>query len=395
MYIQCYPLECQDLALARAIVLLYLQYYCTLYLCYKPQAASSFLLIPMMFSNLHRTIAAAVAAGLLFAVRIEALSISNANDGVGSASRRDVLIGASSAAAALSLSPFTSTSAWAAGSKNAAPIAILGASGRTGALCVLSCLRRGLPVKALTRSGNFPPKKIDLKAVGFDGDLANNPLLTVGACDVKDTESLEKSLAGCRAVIYAASASKSGGNSKDIDGDGVINSGNACLKNKVGRYVVLSSGSTTRPNSMGFKFTEMAVAGIMTQKRLGEVGVANAFNNGGKSSSYTIIRPGGLDEPKQNIIQGPSALELTQGDVLAGFVSRADVAEVAVEVALSNASNLKNTAFELYYQNKVVPVDKKYKKYSQPDTPIERLHGETYEELFRGVVPNYDYLVDA
>jgi uncharacterized protein YbjT (DUF2867 family) len=261
---------------------------------------------------------------------VAALSVSN--DGI---TRRDLLIGASTAAIPFAFPDWASAG-------NDASIAVLGASGRTGALCVASCLRRGLPVKALTRSGAWPPAKIDLSAVGFSGDVSKNPLLTVSACDVKDINSLVSSLAGCKAVIYAASASKAGGNSKEIDCDGVIAAGEACLKNKVGRYIVISSGSTTRPNSLGFKFTEMAVAGIMTNKRLGEVGVAEIYANSGKSS-YTIVRPGGLDEPKIKTIQGPSALEISQGDVLAGYVNRADVAEVSVELALSSAANVKNT----------------------------------------------------
>jgi hypothetical protein len=175
----------------------------------------------------------------------------------------------------------------------------------------------------------------------------------------------------------------------------VIAAGDACLKEKVGRYVVISSGSTTRPNSLGFKFTEMAVAGIMTQKRIGEVGVRDAYSsNKSSSSSFTVLRPGGLDEPKQNIIQGPSALEISQGDVLSGFVSRADVAEVAVELALSSLPNVKNTAIELYYQNKVVPVDRGFKKYLQ-DSDVERLHANSYAGLFQGVKASYDYLADA
>ncbi|KAL7500631.1 hypothetical protein ACHAWT_011263 [Skeletonema menzelii] len=305
-----------------------------------------------------------------------------------SINRRDALIGG--AATILGAPGIT----W-AGSNPNAPVAVLGASGKTGALCVASLLRRGLPVVALTRSGEWPPKKIDLNAVGFDGDATtSNPLLTIQACDVKDAESLQANLSGSRAVIYAASASKKGGNSKEVDGDGVIAAGNACLQQNVGRYVVISSGSTTRPNSLGFKFTELAVAGIMTQKRRGEVGVRDAYSSQ-SGSSYTILRPGGLDEPKQNIIQGPSALEITQGDVLAGFVSRADVAEVAVELALSYAPNVKNTACELYYRNKVVPVDKGFKKYLQDGSGLDRLYGESYDELFMGIKPNYDYLVDA
>mmetsp|Transcript_18188 Transcript_18188/g.30714 ORF Transcript_18188/g.30714 Transcript_18188/m.30714 type:complete len:340 (-) Transcript_18188:2441-3460(-) len=327
-----------------------------------------------------------VAAVLLAASKnTAALSISNDR----SINRRDALIGG---AATILGAPL----ACGAASTPSKPVAVLGASGKTGALCVASLLRRGLPVVALTRSGEWPPKKIDLNAVGFDGDAtSSNPLLTIQACDVKNAESLSTNLSGCRAVVYAASASKKGGNSKEVDGDGVIAAGNICLQQNVGRYVVISSGSTTRPNSLGFKFTEMAVAGIMTQKRRGEVGVRDAYSNQ-SGSSYTILRPGGLDEPKQNIIQGPSALEITQGDVLAGFVSRADVAEVAVELALSSAANVKNTACELYYRNKVVPVDKGFKKYLQDGADLDRLYGKSYDELFQGIKPNYDYLlVDA
>ncbi|KAL7479417.1 hypothetical protein ACHAW6_005150 [Cyclotella cf. meneghiniana] len=313
---------------------------------------------------------------------------------VGGVSRRDLLIGGT-AAVVTAGSPFALPEYGYAAGDNNLPIAVLGASGRTGALCVASCLRRGIPVRALTRTGAWPPAKIDLSVVGFDGDATpTNPLLTVCACDVKDADSLTSSLLGCRAVIYAASASKAGGNSKDIDADGVIAAGKACLKNKVGRYVVISSGSTTRPNSLGFKFTEMAVAGIMTNKRLGEVGVAEMYANNGKLS-YTIIRPGGLDEPKVKTVQGPSALEISQGDVLAGFVNRADVAEVSVEMALSSAPNIQNTAFELYYKNNVVPVDKKYRKYLDPDNGVvKRLTAITYDELFSGIKANYDYLGD-
>jgi nucleoside-diphosphate-sugar epimerase len=312
-------------------------------------------------------------------------ALSLTNEGI---TRRDLFIGGAAAALPLTFPELVSAN------DNDAPIAVLGASGRTGALCVASCLRRGLPVKALTRSGNWPPPKIDLSSVGYTGDVSSDSLLTVSACDVKDANSLASSLAGCRAVIYAASASKSGGNSKEIDCDGVIAAGEACLKNNVGRYIVISSGSTTRPNSLGFKFTEMAVAGIMTNKRLGEVGVAQMYANNGKSS-YVIIRPGGLDEPKVKTIQGPSALEISQGDVLAGFVNRADVAEVSVEMAMSSAQNVRNTAFELYYNNNVVPVDKKYRKYvNADDDVVKRLRGDTYQELFNGIKANYDYLED-
>ncbi|KAL3928039.1 MAG: hypothetical protein SGBAC_012820 [Bacillariaceae sp.] len=266
------------------------------------------------------------------------------------------------------------------------PIAVLGASGRTGALCVVACLERGIPVKALTRSGSWelPASASDLKTDG---------LLSISACDVKDASALQRSLQGCPAVIYAASASKKGGNAKAIDNDGVVAAGKACLEANVARYIVLSSTATTRPKSLGYKFTNI-LGGIMDEKRKGEEEIISLFGDSSSSSSsfsssYTIIRPGGLEEPKENKVLGASTLEVSQGDVLTGIISRADLAEATVELALTNAANVKNTALELYYTDGAQPCEGRFK--SQMNDGV-RLHGATYAALFRGVQPNLDYL---
>ncbi|CAJ1932459.1 unnamed protein product [Cylindrotheca closterium] len=261
------------------------------------------------------------------------------------------------------------------------PIAVLGASGRTGALCVVACLERGIPVKALTRTGSW-----DLPT--FASELKTDGLLSVSSCDVKDSSALQTSLQGCRAVIYAASASKNGGNPKAIDNDGVVAAGKACLEASVPRYVVLSSTATTRPKSLGYKFTNL-LGGIMDEKRKGEEEVISLFGkSSSSSSSYTIVRPGGLEEPKENKVLGASTLEVSQGDVLAGIISRADLAEATVELALSKATNVKNTALEVYYTESAQPCEGRFK--SQMKDGV-RLHGDTYEELFRGIQPNVDY----
>jgi hypothetical protein len=143
---------------------------------------------------------------------------------------------------------------------------------------------------------------------------------------------------------------------------------------------------------MGYIFTNMLVNGVMTQKRLGEEGVREAYQKASGTSSYTIVRPGGLEEPKRNEVLGPSALEISQGDVLAGIVSRADLAEVSVELAASTASNLRDTAIELYYTSSVVPVSGEFK--STLDSGVApRLHGETYSRLFEGIRPGVDYYI--
>jgi hypothetical protein len=41
-----------------------------------------------------------------------------------------------------------------------------------------------------------------------------------------------------------------------------------------------------------------------------------------------------------------------------------------------------------------VTVDKKYRKYLHAPDGFDQLHGDTYEDLFKGVKPNFDYIVD-
>lgn len=306
-------------------------------------------------------------------------------------SRRDaiaggVLIGASSSN--LGFSP--SAAALAAGGVAPSPIAVLGANGRTGALCVTACLERGVPVKALTRSGSWTPPSSSLDS--FDNQQQQELLLTTAACDVKDTAQLEAALKGCRGVIYSASASKQGGNAREIDNLGVVSAANVCLSQSIPRYVVISSTAVTRPKSLGYKFTNV-LGGIMDEKRKGETAVQDLYRD--TLLSFTIIRPGGLEEPKEKYaVLGPSALEISQGDALAGIVSRADLAQVAVELALSNAPNLKNTALELYYSNSAQPCEGRFKPL-MTNGVVPRLHGVTYGQLFQGIQPNLDYYVPS
>lgn len=309
-----------------------------------------------------------------------------------SLSRRQILIGGSTS--------ILTTSSWsnflphsevfAADSSNAAPIAVLGASGRTGALCVSACLSRGIPVRALTRSGVWVPPESS-KDINSNSDINSNPLLTVSACNVKDQDEILNGVKGCQGVIYAASASKQGGKAQEIDNLGVVAAAQACLSQNVNRYVVLSSTATTRPNSLGYKFTNV-LGGIMDEKRKGEEGVQQLYSTVPKSLSYTIVRPGGLEEPKKNEILGPKALEISQGDVLAGIISRADLAEATVELTRCTNPNLRNTALELYYTDSAQPCERKFSTiFKNGEAP--RLHGDSYEELFRGIKPDIDYFV--
>mmetsp|Transcript_8746 Transcript_8746/g.26192 ORF Transcript_8746/g.26192 Transcript_8746/m.26192 type:complete len:346 (-) Transcript_8746:274-1311(-) len=303
--------------------------------------------------------------------------------------RREALVAAGGAIAGTGIMPVPNADA--AGSP--APVAVIGAGGRTGALCVASCLRRGVPVRALTRSGTWQPPATDVIAQGREAAASySGSLLSVAPCDVKDVAALASGVSGCRAVIYAASASKKGGSAKEIDNVGVVSAGDACLRAGVGRYVVISSTAATRPKSLGYVFTNV-FGGIMDEKRRGEEGVVTAYSKTDPATStYIIIRPGGLEEPKLNAILGPSSLELSQGDALAGIVSRADLAEASVEAALSSASNLRDSSFELYYADSAQPCEGRFKPLLE-NGMVARLQGETYETLFSGIKPDGEYYV--
>ena len=170
----------------------------------------------------------------------------------------------------------------------------------------------------------------------------------------------------------------------------------------------------------------------MDEKRKGEVAIIDCYSKNNKLSSssssssssslpsYTIIRPGGLEEPKQNKILGPTSLEVSQGDVLAGIISRADLAEFTIEVATglessepgsessssTSPQNTQNTAIEVYYTNSVVACESKFKKQfltssssatatspatSSTELPPTRLHGSSYATLLEGVRSNIDF----
>jgi len=283
--------------------------------------------------------------------------------------RRDVLGGAAALAVPLP--------AAAASSKE---IAVIGAGGHTGALTVAACLRRGVAVRALSRTGACPP--------GVD---AAAPGLKIATCDVRDPESLLAGVKGATGVVYAASGSKKGGNPHLVDNLGVVDAARACARAKVPRYVVISSTAVTRPKSLGFAFTNV-YGNIMAEKAFGEEGVRAAL--AGSGSAFTIVRPGGLEEPKLNVVQGPSALEISQGDALAGIVSRADLAEVAEAALLGSSATLRDASFELYYADGTQPCEGKFKKLLA-DPSFARLRGDSYAALFRDVKSDGAYAVPA
>jgi len=236
-------------------------------------------------------------------------------------------------------------------------LAILGAGGKTGRLCVEMLRSAGQPVLALGRA------ELDVVKASV--------------------EEIADAVRGADAVIFACSASSKGGNAVQVDEQAAIKAAQACKLAGVPKYVLISSGGVARPGSLGYVATNWMPGptwGIMDAKAKGEEGAKAALR--GSKTRYTVLRPGGLEDTKY---LGPTEMELNQGDVVGGLVSRADVAAAAVAAARS--SDTDDVTFELYAHSAFAqgpgsvdgfggaPVGK---------TGYER-RGGTWPELFRGL----------
>jgi NAD(P)H-binding len=255
-----------------------------------------------------------------------------------------------------------------ADSANSGPVTVLGSNGKTGKMIVQYLSSKGVAVRPTSyRESSKNP---------FEG-LAGVEAPAIG--DVTKIETLEPVIKGSKAVIFAASASNKGGKADKVDYEGVINVANECVRLKVPRLVVISSGAVTRPDSLGFKITNL-FGGIMEYKLKGELGLKAAYANADPSVSYVIIRPGGLLD---SVAVGPGHVELNQGDSISGEVNREDVAQAAGAAAISTTMP-KAVTFEMNEAGRSAPLEGKFAKVSGYERNGEKL-GADYNTLFEGL----------
>lgn len=235
---------------------------------------------------------------------------------------------------------------------NNGDIIVLGSNGKTGKIVVEMLKSKGVPVVAASR------------------DIA----------DVTKIDTLESVLKGASSVIFAASASRKGGNAEAVDYLGVSNVAKECVRLGVPRLVVISSGAITRPDSLGFKITNL-FGNIMNFKLMGEKALKEAYDAANNDKlGYIIIRPGGLMDGNP---VGPGKIELNQGDTISGEVNRSDVAECAVAAALSKTIPSR-VVIEMYEAGKSGPLEGKFKSTSGYERSGPKL-GKDYEILFEGL----------
>ena len=244
----------------------------------------------------------------------------------------------------------------------------------------------GLSTVVSTRSGRDPFAKIKLPQ-----DVQERlQFYSAGGVDVRNVDSIIQALKTTHAgaVVYAASASKSGGNASEVDGTGPENVAQAIMTvNKANNnrdilLVLISALALDRPNSKSYQITNTMggfIDKIMDEKLRGEDAVRRIMSGGGNKGpgNYVIIRPGPLLSGKTK--NGASDLELNQGDTVGGGLSRDELAGIVVG-ALEAGEIARGATVECYRRRTATAL--------QPEFALpsgRELRGDTYTALFDGV----------
>lgn len=255
------------------------------------------------------------------------------------------------------------------GNANKPCVAVIGSGGKTGKLIVKTLSHDlGVSVRPIYRDNKLQYENLpEIESPRF--------------ADVTKLETLNNALEGASSVIFAASASKKGGNAESVDYLGVINAAKACISLNIPKLVVISSAAITKPNSLGYKFTNI-FGNIMDYKLKGELGLQSEYSALSADSplSYVIIRPGGLVDGDAS---GVGEIELNQGDTIAGEIARADVAQCAAFAAISQVIP-RNVVFELYKSGTGGPLEGRFPKVSGLERNGKILGGG-YDNLFSGL----------
>ena len=275
------------------------------------------------------------------------------------------------------------------------PIVVIGAGGKTGLLCVAILSQQyGRHVRCVTRSGRTVPiPKLNPSNDAYESQEntlspSSNPLVTFVAGDVTQYNDMVDAVRGASGVIFAASASaQQGSDPAHVDFLGLYYTARACLTQRLNvRLVVISAGSITRPDALGYKATNAMVElrygpQMMEYKLAGEDAVRNLFEESindkqneaksvsGDVASYVIIRPGGL---RDGPAVGAQNMHISQGDVFTSEVSRLDVAHVTVGALLHPSDTIDFCTLEVNQKQgltKVMP--------SLPDLPKVLVHTTT------------------
>lgn len=230
------------------------------------------------------------------------------------------------------------------------PVAIVGGGGRTGmAVAETLASEQGARMHSviMTRSGKDPFQIVKLPQTTKERlSLFTSPV------DVRNAEGVLAAMKECNpsVVVYAASASKQGGNTFDVDDIGVGNVARAC-KDVGAKLILISALAVDRPDSKSFQITN-TIGGyldkIMDSKLNGEAKAREILGN-----DYIIIRPGVLLSGKSK--NGATDIELNQGDTIGGGLSRDELAGVVAGAIQSKKKGITVEAYRKATKTKLEP----------------------------------------
>jgi len=230
------------------------------------------------------------------------------------------------------------------------PVAIVGGGGRTGmAVAETLASEQGARMHSviMSRSGKDPFQIVKLPQTTKERlSLFTSPV------DVRDAEGVLAAMKECNpsVVVYAASASKQGGNTFDVDDIGVGNVARAC-KAVGAKLILISALAVDRPGSKSFQITN-TIGGymdkIMDSKLNGEAKAREILGN-----DYIIIRPGVLLSGKSK--NGANDIELNQGDTIGGGLSRDELAGVVAGAIQSKKKGITVEAYRKATKTKLEP----------------------------------------
>ena len=186
----------------------------------------------------------------------------------------------------------------------AAPVLVVGATGRTGRLIVARLLERGVSVRALVRDA-------------AKGNEVLPPEVPKFIADVRRAETLIEPMAGVGAVIIATYGSTERDNNAEIvDYHGTRNLIVQAAAADVELVLFISTIYASRPEH----YQDVEPTSLGWKARAEEV-------IRGSGIPYCIIRSGWLTDGA-----GGEPLAVSQGDTAEGRISRADLAELCTQL---------------------------------------------------------------
>jgi len=199
-------------------------------------------------------------------------------------------------------------------------VAVAGGHGKIGLRLLRLLSDRGDRGLGLIRD---PDQAADLEAVGampVGVDLEN-----------LDPEAIATSIAGCKAVVFAAGAGPGSGpaRKRTVDYGGAVKLIDACKSEGIRRYLMVSAMGVRDPAARGPEMRPYYEAKLEADKALAASGL-----------DYTIVRPGRLtDDPGTGLIEAAEELDRM------GAIPRDDVA--ATLAACLGADNTIGKSFDL------------------------------------------------